>query len=102
MDKIKTSEDIDHHRRRLFGVAAMTFAAAQLGMMGSANAQSVKASAKELPAIKPETHTSFAPLKQIDAGVLNVGYVEEGPVDGPAVILLHGLALATTSTATSM
>jgi pimeloyl-ACP methyl ester carboxylesterase len=29
-------------------------------------------------------------LKQIDAGVLNVGYAEAGSADGPAVILLHG------------
>jgi pimeloyl-ACP methyl ester carboxylesterase len=90
MDKIKTSEDIDHLRRRFFGAAAMTFAAAQFGMIGSANAQAIKASAKELPAIKPGAHTSFGPLKQIDAGLLNVGYAEAGPADGPAVILLHG------------
>jgi pimeloyl-ACP methyl ester carboxylesterase len=90
MDKIKTPEDIDHHRRRFFGAAAMTFAATQFGMIGSANAQAIEASAKELPAIKPGTHTSFGPLKQIDAGLLNVGYAEAGPADGLPVILLHG------------
>src|SRR6202140_2340345 len=90
MDKIKTSEDVDHQRRRLFGAAAMTLAAAQFGVIGSANAQAIKASAKRLPQIEPGTHTSFGPLKQIDAGVLNIGYAEAGPADGPPVILLHG------------
>jgi pimeloyl-ACP methyl ester carboxylesterase len=90
MDKIKTSEDVDHQRRRLFGAAAMIFAAAQFGVIGSANAQAIKSSAKALPAVKPGAHTSFGPLKQIDAGLLNVGYAEAGPADGPPVILLHG------------
>ena len=35
-------------------------------------------------------NTSFGPLKQIDAGLLNVGYAEAGPERGPPVILLHG------------
>jgi pimeloyl-ACP methyl ester carboxylesterase len=90
MDKIKMSEDINHHRRRFFGAAAMTIAAAQLGMIGSADAQPGKTKSTSLPTIKPGTNTSFASLKQIDAGLLNVGYAEAGPADGPAVILLHG------------
>jgi pimeloyl-ACP methyl ester carboxylesterase len=34
--------------------------------------------------------SSFSPLRQIDAGVLNVGYVDTGPAEGPVVVLLHG------------
>ena len=79
-----------YSRRRFLGTAAMTIAAAQLGMFGSAEAQSRKAKPADVPPIKPGTNTSFASLKQIDAGLLNVGYAEAGPADGPAVILLHG------------
>ncbi len=90
MDEIKTSETIDRQRRRLFGAAALTLAAAEFGMIGSAGAQAGKAKSTGLWATKPGTHTSFASLKQIDAGVLNVGYAEAGPADGSPVILLHG------------
>ena len=84
------SEDINRDRRRFFGAAAMTIAAAQFALRGSASAQSGKAKPAELPRIKPGTNTSFATLKQIEAGVLNVGYAEAGPAAGPPVILLHG------------
>jgi pimeloyl-ACP methyl ester carboxylesterase len=90
MGKIHMPEHIDHHRRRFFGAAAMTVAAAQLAMVRSADAQSSRTRAADLPKIKPGTNTSFGALKQIDAGVLNVGYAEAGPADGPAVLLLHG------------
>jgi pimeloyl-ACP methyl ester carboxylesterase len=84
------AEDIDRNRRRFLGAAAVTVAAAQLGTIGSAAAQADKAKATRLPDIKPGTNTSFGPLKQINAGVLNVAYAEAGPVDGSPVILLHG------------
>jgi pimeloyl-ACP methyl ester carboxylesterase len=68
----------------------MMIAAAQLSMFDSAKAQSSHAKTENVPAIKPGTNASFASLKQIDAGVLNVTYAEAGPADGTAVILLHG------------
>jgi pimeloyl-ACP methyl ester carboxylesterase len=85
-----TSEGINQHRRRFLGAASATVAAAQLGMIGSAVGQAGQTRAVALPAMKPGTNKSFAPLRQIDAGVLNVGYAEAGPLDGPPVILLHG------------
>ncbi|MFI8236603.1 alpha/beta fold hydrolase [Streptomyces sp. NPDC085866] len=38
----------------------------------------------------PGTHTAFPSLKQVKAGLLNVGYAELGPAHGPVVICLHG------------
>lgn len=84
------SEEINHHRRRFFAAAAMTITAAQFAMIGAASAQTGTPKPATLPAIKPGTNTTFAALKQIDAGVLNVGYAEAGPADGSPVILLHG------------
>jgi pimeloyl-ACP methyl ester carboxylesterase len=84
------SEQINQNRRRFFGTAAVSIAAAQLALNGSADAQPGKAKLADLPRIKPGTHTSLGALKQIDAGVLNVGYAEAGPADGRVVILLHG------------
>jgi pimeloyl-ACP methyl ester carboxylesterase len=84
------SDEVNHHRRHFLGAATVSFAAAPLLAIASAYAQSSKARSATLPAIKPGTNTSFASLKQIDAGLLNVGYAEGGPVDAPVVILLHG------------
>jgi pimeloyl-ACP methyl ester carboxylesterase len=84
MDEIETAQKAGLCRRDFCTIAAMTAAATQLGLTVSARGQS------QTPYIKPGTHTSFAALKQIGAGVLNVGYAEAGPADGRPVILLHG------------
>jgi pimeloyl-ACP methyl ester carboxylesterase len=64
----------------------MTIAATQLGMITSA-AESRK---KNTAMINSPTATSFGPLKQVEAGLLNIGYAESGPANGRPVILLHG------------
>ena len=71
---------IDDDRRRFLGAAFSAIAAGEFAISDSANAQPAKRS----------TNTSFGALKQIDAGVLNVGYAEAGPANGPPVVLLHG------------
>ena len=86
----ENTEAVQHQRRRFLGTAAMTIAAAQLGVIGATNAQSRDTVSPALPVIKPGTNASFASFKQINAGLLDVGYAESGPIDGPAVILLHG------------
>jgi pimeloyl-ACP methyl ester carboxylesterase len=73
-------------RRRLLHGAAVTLAAGQFGALGLVGAQF----GATTPAEAAGAHTSFGPLKQINAGLLNVGYAEAGPAGGRAVILLHG------------
>jgi pimeloyl-ACP methyl ester carboxylesterase len=90
MSTVKTSEEIDHNRRGFLRDAATMFAAAEFATLGSAESQSDQRDRAKAPPIKPGTHTSFASMKQVDAGLLNVGYAEAGPAAGPVVILLHG------------
>src|SRR5262245_27293363 len=88
MNTSKIADQIDQARRRLLGAAAMTAAAAPLGLIDAAQAQGGEKAAPR-PAGRTG-NTSFGPLKQIDADLLNVGYAEAGPADGRPVILLHG------------
>lgn len=85
--------EIDRPRRAFLGAlgtAASTLAAAQVGLPRTAAAQTGPSKPAPLPMTKPGTHTAFASIKQINAGLLNVGYAEAGPAGGPPVLLLHG------------
>ena len=84
------SNKLSSPTRRGLLAGSVTIAIAQLARIGSADAQPGKTKRADLPKIRPGANTSFAPLKQIEAGVLNVGYAEAGLAGGPVVILLHG------------
>jgi pimeloyl-ACP methyl ester carboxylesterase len=94
-----TTTPVPSRRELLINGAAMAVAAALSTATNAAGARTPAsafpnrntASDKgEHPGIKSGTHTSFGPLNQIDAGLLNVGYAEAGPADGQPVLLLHG------------
>lgn len=78
------AQTIDHRRRRLCGGAALAIAALEFGATSSAHAQASAGANIVSPG------NSFSTIKQLNAGVLNVGYAEMGPSDGPVVFLLHG------------
>src|SRR5947208_424041 len=102
-DKTHT-ETVNLDRRRFIGTAAMIAAAAELGMVRAAGAAAPKRSphpAVPGSLVSAPTRTSFSAVRQIDAGVLNIGYVDVGPADGPVVILLHGWPYAIDSFADS-
>ena len=84
------SYEIDSDRRRFFGAAAMALAAAQLEVSAVAKGQTGTTKASQPAAAKGAVSTAFAALKQVDAGLLRVGYAEAGPSEGPPVLLLHG------------
>jgi pimeloyl-ACP methyl ester carboxylesterase len=72
------AQTINQNRRRMLAATVMTIAATQVP----------EAVAADAPA--RGTNSSFSPLRQVNAGLLNVGYAEAGPAGGPPVILLHG------------
>ena len=88
MNKSTNSEENKFDRRRFLSAAFMSAAAAQLGIIDSVRAGSKMTGSPGKN--RTANNTSFASVKQIDAGLLNVGYAEAGPANGPVVLLLHG------------
>jgi pimeloyl-ACP methyl ester carboxylesterase len=83
----KLLKESQQSRRRFLRNSTMTLAAAPLGITFLADTVPDEAKAAET---ESNAHTTFAGLKQVDAGLLSVGYAEAGPADGRPVILLHG------------
>ncbi|MFJ4467562.1 alpha/beta fold hydrolase [Streptomyces sp. NPDC089424] len=73
------------------GAAAVSLAGLQANAKASTGPWAGgDAPAPTVPPVTPGTHTSFDRIKQVRAGVLDVGYAEVGPAHGPVVICLHG------------
>ena len=72
MSTIKKPEEINRSRRGLLGAMAASVAAAKLLTTGSAEAEASNVKRAVVPASQPDSNASFGPLKQIDAGLLNV------------------------------
>ncbi|WP_121715577.1 alpha/beta hydrolase [Streptomyces sp. E5N91] len=71
------------------GAAAFSLAGLQ-GVSNAAPTTHRGGKTPVVPTLTPGTHTSFPVLKQVKAGLLDVGYAELGPAHGPTVICLHG------------
>jgi pimeloyl-ACP methyl ester carboxylesterase len=82
-------KDTNQNRRHFIGVAAAAFATG-FGLTGRAAAQPSLGGVASAVTRTPEISASLGSLKQINAGLLNVGYSESGPATGRAVLLLHG------------
>ena len=74
-------KEVKHTRRSLLATAVVSIVAGKNALTGTAHASSDRATGSE---------SRFTPIKQIKAGILDIGYYEAGPSNGPPVLLLHG------------
>src|ERR1700678_3918251 len=94
LEEVQSTADVSEISRRRFTMAGLSAGAALLTpatLLAKGNDPHFRETVPpRLPRIPPWTNTSVASLKQIDAGLLNVGYAESGPANGRPVILLQG------------
>src|ERR1700739_3162641 len=87
--RVLVSNEMNTRRRRFLRTDAVSVGAMELSLSGLAHAQSSGGDASSRTNAA-SSNAPFTEIKQIDAGVLNIGYAEVGPGNGPVVILLHG------------
>lgn len=85
-----SNNDANPDRRRFLGAAVITIAASKLGFGGAAKSELMDGISRAGTATEAPPHSSLGPVKQIDAGMLSIGYTEDGPANGPPVFLVHG------------
>jgi pimeloyl-ACP methyl ester carboxylesterase len=86
-DELVSKASLD--RRHFIGTAAAMFTAIKFTSLTKPASGNETSSTNSVRSISAAAAT-FGPVKQIDAGLLNVGYVELGPATGTPVLLLHG------------
>ena len=84
------SNAVNLRRRRLLGTTIASIGVLDLGLAELVHAQPAPSPPNTSNALSGGQTSPFGTLHQIDAGVLNIGYADLGPKNGPAVILLHG------------
>jgi pimeloyl-ACP methyl ester carboxylesterase len=90
MENINIRKQRSRSRRRFLRDAVIVVASAEFAVIGTTDGQQGGMEMANAFADGSRTQNSFGLLKQVDAGVLNIGYAEAGPADGRPVILLHG------------
>jgi pimeloyl-ACP methyl ester carboxylesterase len=84
------SKQLKYNRRHFLGAAAMTLAASEAMLSGFPLTAFVTTNLTGPGNTNDVSNNSFEIIKQINAGVLNIGYAEEGSENDPVIILLHG------------
>lgn len=82
------SNPVNLRRRRLLGTTIASIGVLDLGLAELVQAQPAPSSSAST--LLSGQANPFGALQQIDAGVLNIGYADLGPKNGPVMILLHG------------
>lgn len=84
------SEELNRQRRSFLGSAVASVAAAELAFAGDARASDAVSSPRAIASTASRRQKKLEPIRQVQAGELNVGYFEVGPADGVPVLLMHG------------